>query len=73
MRTIHKSWSKNMTIAHMVEHVQTKPRISAVVTRLNAYYKYFSQYEHFSEQGCGDSLAPFGDDNVLFPAATDAL
>ena len=43
------------------------------MTRLNAYYKYFSQYEHFSEQGFGDNLAPFGDDNVSFPAAIDAL
>ena len=73
LRTVHKSWPENMTIARMVEHVQTKPKMSAVVTRLNAYYKYFSQYEHFSEQGFGDSLAPFGDDNVSFPAAIDAL
>ncbi len=73
LRTIHKSWPENMTIARMVEHVQTKPKMSVVVTRLNAYYKYFSQYEHFSEQGFGDSLAPFGDDNVSFPAAIDAL
>ena len=73
LRSIHKSWPENITIARMVEHIQTKPKAAAVVTRLNAYYKYFSQYEHFSEQGFGDSLAPFGDDNVSFPAAIDAL
>jgi hypothetical protein len=73
LRTINKSWPENITIARMVEHIQTKPKATAVVTRLNAYYKYFSQYEHFSEQGFGDSLVPFGDDNVSFPAAIDAL
>ena len=73
LRTIHKSWPENITIARMVEHIQTRPKTAAVVTRLNAYYKYFSQYEHFSEQGFGDSLAHFGDDNVSFPAAIDAL
>lgn len=73
LRTIHKSWPENITIARMVEHIQAKPKAAAIVTRLNAYYKYFSQYEHFSEQGFGDSLVPFGDDNVSFPAAMDAL
>lgn len=73
LRTIHKSWPESITIARMVEHIQTRPKAAAVVTRLNAYYKYFSQYEHFSEQGFGDSLAHFGDDNVSFPAAIDAL
>ena len=33
---------------------------------LYAYYKYFSQYEHFSQRGNGDSLADFGCDNIKF-------
>lgn len=73
LRTIHESWPENLTIASMVDYVRTKPKQVDIVNRLNAYYKYFSQYEHFSEQGYGDSLAPFGDDNVSFPSAIDAL
>ena len=60
----------------MLEFCKTKRKgrkHGRVVNRLNAYYRYFSQYEHFSEQGCGDSLAPFGSDNVSFPLAIDAL
>ena len=73
LRTLHGSWPENLTIANMVEYVNTKPKQVDIVNRLNAYYKYFSQYEHFSEQGCGDSVASFGDDNVSFPSAIDAL
>ena len=73
LRTLHGSWPENLTIANMVEYVKTKPKQVDIVNRLNAYYKYFSQYEHFSEQGCGDSVASFGDDNVSFPSAIDAL
>ena len=73
LRTIHKSWPENLTIASMVEYVKIKPKQVDIVNRLNAYYKYFSQYEHFSEQGYGDSLAPFGDDNASFPSVIDAL
>lgn len=36
------------------------------VKNLYAYYKYFSQYEHFSQRGNGDSLADFGSDNIKF-------
>lgn len=72
-RTLHKSWPENITIAGMVEYVKTKPKQVDIVNRLNAYYKYFSQYEHFSEQGYGDILVPFGDDNASFPSAIDAL
>ncbi len=36
------------------------------VTNLYSYYKYFSQYEHYSLRGNGDSLADFGCDNIRF-------
>lgn len=36
------------------------------VKNLYAYYKYFSQYEHYSQRGNGDSLADFGYDNIRF-------
>ena len=37
---------------------------TACAASLYAYYKYFSQYEHYSERGDGDSRAPFGEDNI---------
>lgn len=52
------------------------PEIEAVVTRLYQYYKYFSQYEHFSESGQGDVMASAeenGNDNIHFPSAVSAL
>ncbi len=73
IRTIHDTWPENLTISRMVDLVRSKKKHEACVNRLNSYYKYFSQYEHFSEQGHGDSLAPFGNDNVSFPLALDAL
>lgn len=41
--------------------------------RVYQYYKYFSQYEHFSENGQGDILVPFGEDNVHFPSAMKVI
>lgn len=73
LRTAHDARPGNLNIAGMVDYVTTNTKHGCVVNRLNAYYRYFSQYEHFSEQGYGDSLAPFGDDNVSFPLAIDAL
>lgn len=52
------------------------PEIEAVVTQLYHYYKYFSQYEHFSENGQGDVLVTAdanGNDNIDFPSAIRAL
>lgn len=73
LRTTHDERPENLNIAGMVDCVKTKTKHGCVVNRLNAYYRYFSQYEHFSEQGYGDSLVPFGDDNMSFPCALDAL
>ena len=52
------------------------PEIEEVVTRLYQYYKYFSQYEHFSENGQGDVLTTAevdGNDNIHLPSAIRAL
>lgn len=52
------------------------PEIKAVATRLFHYYKYFSQYEHFSENGQGDVLVSDeknGSDNIHLPSAIKAL
>ena len=52
------------------------PKLKAVATRLFHYYKYFSQYEHFSENGQGDVLVSDekdGSDNIHLPSAIRAL
>jgi hypothetical protein len=52
------------------------PELKAVAARLFHYYKYFSQYEHFSENGQGDVLASaekHGTDNIHLPSAIRAL
>ena len=52
------------------------PELEKVATRLYHYYKYFSQYEHFSENGQGDVLASLekdGNDNIHLPSAIKSL
>lgn len=53
--------------------LQNDPTIAELSKRVFQYYKYFSQYEHFSENGQGDILVPFGDDNVHFPSAMKVI
>lgn len=52
------------------------PELESVAMRLYHYFKYFSQYEHFSENGQGDVLASMekdGNDNIHLPSAIRAL
>lgn len=49
------------------------PIFGELAKRVYQYYKYFSQYEHFSEEGQGDILVPFGDDNIHFPSAMGVI
>lgn len=53
--------------------LQGDPIFSELSKRAYQYYKYFSQYEHFSEEGQGDILVPFGDDNIHFPSAMGVI
>ena len=64
---------KPVSIKQMKVALASKPSISTLVCQLYAYYKYFSQYEHFSDFGHGDSLANFGEDNVSYEKAINAL
>jgi hypothetical protein len=64
---------KHVSIKQMKVALESKPSISTLVRKLYAYYKYFSQYEHFSDFGHGDSLANFGEDNVSYEKAINAL
>lgn len=53
--------------------LQNNPSFAELSKRAYQYYKYFSQYEHFSENGQGDILVTFGDDNVHFPSAMKVI
>ena len=64
---------KTITIKRIVEVLRNNQYTAEVSRRLYAYYKYFSQYEHFSESGYGDTLADFDKDNVSFEKAFECL
>lgn len=64
---------KAITIKKIVEVLRNNQYTAEVSRRLYAYYKYFSQYEHFSESGYGDTLADFDKDNVSFEKALECL
>lgn len=68
--------SKSLGIKEQKDFLVKQNGLEAVVTRLYHYYRYFSQYEHFSENGQGDVLASSredGNDNIHFPSAIRAL
>lgn len=67
---------KTIGTKDLTDFLKGIPEIEAVVTRLYHYYKYFSQYEHFSENGQGDVLVTAeedGNDNIHLPSAIRAL
>ena len=67
---------KSVKTKDVVDILIRIPEHEKVATRLYHYYKYFSQYEHFSENGQGDLLASsekYGNDNIHLPSAIRAL
>ena len=67
---------KSVKTKDVVDILIRIPELEKVATRLYHYYKYFSQYEHFSENGQGDVLASsekYGNDNIHLPSAIRAL
>lgn len=67
---------KSVKTKDVVEFLIGIPELENVTTRLYHYYKYFSQYEHFSENGQGDVRAASdkdGNDNIHLPSAIRAL
>ena len=70
------SRAKSVKTKDVVDFLISIPELRKVATRLYHYYKYFSQYEHFSENGQGDVLASLekaGNDNIHLPSAIRAL
>ena len=67
---------KSVLTKDIVDFLVGIPELEMVATRLFHYYKYFSQYEHFSENGQGDVLASSeenGNDNIHLPSAIRAM
>ena len=70
------SKAKSILTKDLVEFLVKIPELEPVVTKLYHYFKYLSQYEHFSENGQGDvlaSLEEYGNDNIHWPSAIKAL
>lgn len=70
------SKTKSITTKEIMNYLTEIPELYAVATKMYHYYKYFSQYEHFSENGLGDVLESTkedGNDNIHFPSAIKAL
>ena len=67
---------KSFMIKDVADFLIAIPELESMATRLYHYFKYFSQYEHFSENGQGDVLASSkkeGNDNIHLPSAIRAL
>ena len=70
------STTKSINTKNIADLLIRIPELENVATRLFHYYMYFSQYEHFSENGQGDVLASSeksGNDNIHLPSAIRAL
>ena len=70
------SRAKSIKTKDVVDFLISIPELRKEATRLYHYYKYFSQYEHFSENGQADVLASSekaGNDNIHLPSAIIAL
>lgn len=59
-----KGINGNTQMANMARTLSKDIQFGDCAKSLYAYYKYYSQWEHFSENGTGDILANFGEDNI---------
>ena len=67
LKEIYEGCKKSdIAISNIKYLLSKKEKSGECAKNLYAYYKYFSQYEHYSPRGNGDSLADFGDDNIRF-------
>ena len=54
--------TKSIATKDILDFLVDIPELKATATRMYHYYRYFSQYEHFSENGQGDVLESEKDD-----------
>lgn len=57
------------TLASMVKSIKSVDYYQGLGSKLNGYYRKYSQYEHFSQMGHGDSLVPFDEDSPMMAKA----
>ena len=56
--------SKNELNLRRIYEILKNSSLSECAINLYAYYKYFSQYEHFSELGFGNAIVSYDSDNI---------
>lgn len=66
---IPESIKVDTKLSKIHELLSKDSQLSNCSNSIYAYYKYFSQWEHFSESGTGDAFAGFGEDNIKIPMA----
>lgn len=64
---------RELDIKMIWEALKCKEQYADCAKNLYAYYKYFSQHEHFSEAGHGNANVTDGDDNVNLVKAVERL
>lgn len=64
---------RELDIKTIWEALKCKEKYVDCANNLYAYYKYFSQYEHFSEAGNGNSIVSNENDNVNLVKAIERL
>ena len=58
-----------LTIKSVIDQLKTTPAYVRLSKKLYAYYREYSQYEHFSLYGHSDSLIPYDEDNTSMSKA----
>ena len=64
-----KKAKKHLTIKSMVDCLGSSEQNKDLAKKLYSYYREYSQYEHFSQMGHGDSLVPFDEDYTVMAKA----
>lgn len=55
--------NKRESISSMAKAIKSVDQYKNLSSKLYGYYRKYSQYEHFSQMGHGDSLVPFDEDS----------
>lgn len=64
-----KKTKKHCTIRSMVDCLCSSEQNKELAKKLYSYFREYSQYEHFSQMGHGDSLVPFDEDCTVMAKA----
>lgn len=70
---LDKKAANELNIKNIWEYLKEREKYAECANILFTYYKYFSQYEHFSESSFGDSTVPLDVDHVNLVRAVERL